>query len=98
MKLQKVSKFIEERLMEELASTEHERWSSWQQYLFDTGKCNSDGSVTLRWEDVEHWKKLIETPYKDLPEHSKQSDRDQVMKYINCIRGSDLDLEVIVTK
>jgi hypothetical protein len=39
------------------------------------------GSLIIPPDKVAHWDKLIATKYDDLPGHSKQSDRDQVMRY-----------------
>ena len=96
MKLKKVSDFLEHVLMEELAATEHERWSHWQKYMHSLCTGNADGSLIIPADKVEHWEKLIATPYAELSEHSKQSDRDQVMKYVECIRESGKDYAVII--
>jgi hypothetical protein len=78
-------------LLETLAAFEHESWSHWQRYLHD--QCDSielvDGDGLPIGEEVlaipadkfEHWEWQIATPYVELPEHSKQADRDEVMKW-----------------
>ena len=75
-----------EELIEILADIEHERWSSWMRYQFDN------------WTDekIERWKALMETPYEDLSEHSKESDRrearktlDAILAYAKILEGKD---------
>lgn len=76
-------------LVESLADVEHTRWSDWQRYLQEE-KCEQaqadpymapqPGELIIGKEDAERWARLIATPYQDLPEHSKQSDRDQVAR------------------
>lgn len=69
---------VEEKLIEKLAAIEHERWADWQRYCHD--KIDSVGGhipVNLK----ENWERQIATPYDQLSEEEKQSDRDQVMRY-----------------
>ena len=78
-------------LFEKLAAIEHERWADWQRYLH--GRCspvfnsNADdtGQLVISKKDVEHWVRQIDTPYADLSEKEKQSDRDQVNRYWQLI-------------
>ena len=68
-------------LLEELAAIEHQRWAHWQKYVHDHGERQPDGSVLLPASLVERWERQINTPYKDLAESEKNSDREQVRKY-----------------
>ena len=72
-------------LIEKLAAIEHERWAHWQSYLHSKCKENNDGSLTIPKELVERWNTQIETHYSDLTEEEKESDREQVMKYLHYI-------------
>lgn len=72
-------------LLEELAALEHERWSHWQRYLHSRGVLQSDGSLLLSAEDVEGWQRQIKTPYEQLTEKERESDREQVRKYLPLI-------------
>lgn len=65
-------------LIEELASIEHERWSRWQSYLH--AKIDHDGRLPTGL--IERWTRQINTPYDQLTELEKQSDREQVLKYL----------------
>jgi len=71
-----------EALVEELAALEHERWAHWQKYLHDKGQRQSNGSVLLPAELVARWERQINTQYADLAVEEKESDREQVRKYL----------------
>lgn len=72
-------------LMEKLAFIEHERWAHWQRYVHDKGERQADGSLVIPEELVARWEQLIATPYCKLTEEEKQSDRDQVRRYVQAI-------------
>lgn len=73
------------RMLEALAAIEHERWAHWQRYMHNRGKLQADGSLLIAAELVHHWERLIATPYPDLAEAEKESDRDQVRRYLQII-------------
>jgi hypothetical protein len=52
-------------LREQLAALEHEQWAHWTRYLLDH----------LTPENVERWRRQCETPYDQLTEAEKESDR-----------------------
>ena len=73
-------------LLETLASVEHERWSHWQRYMHS--KCVSqgdDGALLIPADLVKRWEKQIDTPYSALTNEEKESDREQVRKYLPLI-------------
>ncbi|SOE97688.1 hypothetical protein SAMN05414139_10838 [Burkholderia sp. D7] len=72
-------------LTERLAAIEHERWSHWQRYLHSKGQRQPDGSIVLPPELVERWEKQMATEYAGLSEKEKNSDREQVQKYMSII-------------
>lgn len=72
-------------LIEALASIEHERWSHWQKYLHSTAEKRPDGSLVIAPEFVERWEKQMNSPYLCLTEEEKDSDRNQVMKYLPVV-------------
>ena len=74
-----------EHLREQLAAIEHERWSSWQQYVHSSCTRNSDGSLTIPSVQVEHWERQISTKYHDLSEREKAADMEQVDRYWNLL-------------
>lgn len=76
-----------EKLLERLASIEHERWSHWQRYIHEQCVRGEDGSLTIPADLVRRWSEQLETPYSELSEEEKASDRDQVQRYLPVIEG-----------
>lgn len=74
-----------EALLDQLAAAEHERWAHWQQYVHDHCTANPDGSLTIPAHLAERWSAQISTPYSALSEPEKESDRDQVRRYLPII-------------
>ena len=72
-------------LIEELASVEHERWSHWQRYLHEQCVSGADGSLTIPADLVRQWTTQMNTPYTQLSEKEKDSDREQVQRYLPII-------------
>lgn len=68
-----------------LADIEHERWSHWQRYLHSKGKKSADGSVTISADLVNKWERQMSTPFSELSEKEKDSDREQVRKYLPAV-------------
>jgi hypothetical protein len=75
-------------LVECLAEKEHERWSHWQRYMHERGIKQSDGSLLIPPKFVMRWEKQIETGYDQLSEREKDSDREQVRKYLPLIQDA----------
>jgi hypothetical protein len=72
-------------ILETLAAVEHERWSHWQRYMHGKGLSQPDGSLMIPADLVRRWQKQIDTPYAKLSEQEKESDREQVRKYLPLI-------------
>ena len=75
---------IEKTLREELADLEHQQWASWTDYFLNNIVDKKDGLIRL--DLVNRWRKQIKTPYKDLSEKEKDSDRewaDKSLKIFN---------------
>lgn len=72
-------------LVEALADKAHASWAHWMEYLFS--KCLTDdlGEMIIPAHLVKHWQRQIDTPYADLSESEKQSDRDEVAKIMPII-------------
>lgn len=73
-------------LLETLAAIEHERWAHWQRYMHS--KCipqGEDGSLLIPCDLVKRWEAQIATRYSELSDVAKESDRDQVRKYLPLI-------------
>jgi len=74
-----------EQLVEQLAAIEHARWAHWQRYVHDQCEPQENGSLVIPADLVERWEAQIETPYADLTEREKDSDREQVQKYLPTV-------------
>ena len=75
-------------LVEQLAAVEHERWSHWQRYVHTKCVRQPDGSLLLPASLVARWEKQIETKYAELDEQERESDREQVRKYLPLIASA----------
>ena len=71
--------------IETLADIEHERWVHWQRYVHS--KCMSlpDGTLVIPSDLAAQWERQMATPYCGLSEQEKESDREQVRKYLPSI-------------
>ncbi|MCP4383056.1 MAG: hypothetical protein GY798_16810 [Hyphomicrobiales bacterium] len=77
-----------EDLTDTLAAIEHERWSHWQRYMHSKAIKQSNGSLTIPAELVERWERQIETPFRQLSDKEKDSDREQVQNYLSVIKSA----------
>jgi hypothetical protein len=72
---------------EQLAAYAHEAWSGWMEYLFS--KCDKQKYELIipAWA-VERWGRQMHTPYADLSDKEKESDRAEADKMLAIINGS----------
>lgn len=71
--------------VEALADYAHEAWAGWMRFLFRMATTNEDGSVTIPADLAARWQRQTKTPYADLSEDEKDSDRAEAMKIVNII-------------
>jgi len=79
--------FPKSELFVKLADIEHQRWADWQKYLHS--KCyggDKARDLVIPSDLVEHWERQIKTPYSELSEKEKDSDKEQVMRYWDLIK------------
>jgi len=69
-------------LREQLAEYAHT--ALWR-YAFAKGTVNEDGSITLPAWAVKRWTRQMRTPYAELPESEKISDRDEADKILEIV-------------
>jgi hypothetical protein len=99
-KLLQTIKKNDKRFIEKGADLEHDRWAGWQKYLF--GKCEhkpytENGSLTIPSFLVKRWQRQIDTPYENLSEQEKESDRNEVRKYLPLLKEMRIkELEALV--
>lgn len=74
-----------ERVVERLAAIEHERWAHWQKYVHDHCHRREDGALVIPADLAARWEAQIETPYAELSDEEKDSDREQVQRYLPVI-------------
>ena len=75
-------------LIEALADKEHASWSHWMEYLFS--QCQRDeatGALAIPEPLIWRWQRQIDTPYAELSEREKQSDRDEVARILPLIHA-----------
>jgi len=79
-------------LLEALASVEHERWAHWQRYMHEQCVPGQEaGTLVIPAELVTRWARQFRTPYEELPEDERTSDKEQVLEYLKTI-NAHLDL------
>lgn len=87
----------EKEFVEKGADLEHERWSKWQKWMHSklVEADVMDGHLTHRKVGTrrflpeplfERWERQIATPYSELSEQEKESDREQVRPYLPLVR------------
>ncbi len=81
-------------LIEELAALEHERWSGWERYRDGA----ADDLHHSGEENLERWKRQRSTPYRDLSEAEKQSDRDEVKRTLAVLEKHGITLATLSGK
>ena len=70
----------EKKIIEQLADLEHTRWSVWQKYLHSKCNVNSFAELVIPYGYVQNLERLIKTPYCELTEKEKESDRVEARK------------------
>ena len=72
-------------LREKLAAIEHERWADWQRYIHSVSDMKAS-SLNIPMGYASRWDRQINTPYSELSEREKQSDREQVDRYWHLVK------------
>lgn len=76
-------------LREQIAALAHAQWSGWMVYLFGLSHSNGDGTITIPAIHVARWQGQIATPYAELSEREKDSDRVEADRILTIITQSD---------
>ncbi|MER8522975.1 hypothetical protein [Mesorhizobium sp. M0220] len=71
--------------IDRLAAIEHDRWAHWQDYVHRAGERLPDGRIILPADQVARWDRQIATCFSNLNDAEKESDRDQVRRYLPAI-------------
>lgn len=75
-------------VLDRLAEIEHERWAHWQRFVHDSCHEQEDGSLVIPAEVVQRWERQIATPYPDLTQAERDSDIEQVKRYLPTVIGA----------
>jgi hypothetical protein len=76
---------VNDELREKLAALAHVQWSGWMAYLFSLSRSNGDGTITIPAALVARWQGQIATPYAELTEREKNSDREEADRVLTLI-------------
>lgn len=76
----------EKEFIEKGADLEHQRWAKWQAYVFSKSKWTKKGYLIPK-ELCERWQRQINTSYAELSEAEKETDRQEVRKYLPLIHN-----------
>lgn len=87
---------MQDEKVERLAAHCHdEQWSGWMKHLF--GKCSegssvlddfsreTNGTLVIPAWAVERWTRQMNTPYSELPEEERESDRVEARKILAAL-------------
>lgn len=74
-----------DNVREQLAAYAHDAWAGWMKYLFEKSTKNADGTATIPAWAVERWTFQMNTPYSELPENMKPSDREEADKMLKIV-------------
>ncbi|MCC7208313.1 MAG: hypothetical protein IT323_13480 [Anaerolineae bacterium] len=75
---------------ERLAALAHDGiWATWTRYQFSKCRPYNDGTLEMPAWAVERWTRQANTPYCELPESERASDREQADKMIAVLCGGD---------
>lgn len=69
--------------LERMAGEVHQVWASWMDYMFSKGLVLRDKGFKINPTEHRRWRRQASTPYDQLPEDEKQSDRDIARRYLN---------------
>ena len=68
--------------IERLAALAHEQWSGWMRYLFAQCPELYTGSRLIPLDWVQRWMRQMNTPYAELSETEKDSDREEARRVL----------------
>lgn len=75
----------ENELIERLAEAMHSIWASWMQWMFEHGGRKRSGVWVMFPDKLMRWQGQANTPYGDLSEQEKESDRRVARQHLPCL-------------
>jgi hypothetical protein len=87
-------------VVEALADAEHASWARWQEYLFSRcvdrerqhGASVDPDDLVIPGPFVRHWRRQITTPYAELSEVEKESDRKEVRQALAMLDAAGFSI------
>ncbi|MGM3309599.1 RyR domain-containing protein [Anabaena sp. WFMT] len=76
-----MSNELSSTIREKLAELEHIQWAHWTAYMLDN----------LTPENIERWRQQINTPYSELSDKEKDSDRKWADKVLKILKNSSFE-------
>ncbi len=76
----------EQELIEILSDKAHTSWAHWMDYLFSRCTYNEHGEAIIPLQLTLRWKNQVNTPYAQLSEAEKKSDRAEVAHILPIIK------------
>jgi hypothetical protein len=78
-------------LREELAALEHDQWAHWMKYFISKTEVVASIfhhriQIIMQQEDMDRWERQWDTPYAELSEKEKDSDRNWADKVLEIVK------------
>jgi len=77
-------------MRELIAEIVHEQWASWMKYQLSRAVENGGARTCVLITDARRWMRQANTPYEDLSEAEKESDREWADKYLAVLNANDV--------
>ncbi len=74
----------ESELLEKVAELCHDQWCNWMNYLFSRSG-TYEGQLRVTVDSSVRWRRQMRTPYAELSEEERDSDRKEARKFLECI-------------
>lgn len=78
---------MDDRELEAVAAECHKQWAGWAEYMLGKTERLDDDFLTLEDVWAVRWYKQINTPYADLSESEKESDRREARKILAALKA-----------
>ncbi len=93
-KTQQLKQEAVEEFIEKGANLEHDRWVRWQKWCHRILRENCPSPELEKV--LERWNRQIATPYSELSEQEKESDRKETRNYVPLLKSYQSELEKAV--
>ena len=86
---------MSDELREQLADVQHAIWGHWMGYMFSCGWTDWNGCWIMPADKYQRWARQMVTPYAELTEKERMSDREQADKILAVIAPVLEDAEAV---